>query len=217
MPEAKRILLVGPDDLLRRSLADQLAGQGFVVSEAKSAAAARLWLGGQAADLVLLDSGIADMTLAETCGALRGDGVRGPVLALGGGDAAPLLAAGATECVVKPFRLSFLTARLQAHLRDQPRDQALRVGGFDFHPLSRLMVDGDGARIPLTEKESAILAYLHRAGERVVPRDELLGEVWGYAGAVSTHTVETYIYRLRRKFGPQPVLLTEPGGYRLAV
>jgi hypothetical protein len=54
-------------------------------------------------------------------------------------------------------------------------------------------------RIRLTEKEAAILLYLHRAAGRAVPRQELLDEVWGYSRAVATHTLETHVYRLRRK------------------
>jgi len=209
----KRILLVEPDDLLRRSLADQLAGQGFAVSEAISAVAALALWAVPLADLVLADGGVA----GPLCGALRDAGFRGPILVLGGG-ASALLAAGASECLVKPFRLSVLTARLQFHLRQPPAETVLRIGGFQFHPLARLMVDGAGGRIRLTEKEVAILAYLHGAGARVVPRDELLGEVWGYSAGMTTHTVETHIYRLRRKLdtGGDAVVLTEPGGYRLA-
>jgi DNA-binding response OmpR family regulator len=212
----KRLLLVEPDDLLRRSLADQLAGQGFAVSEAISAVAALALWAVPPADLVLVDGGLAE----TLCGNMRAAGFRGPILVLGGGTGVTpaLLAAGASECLVKPFRLSFLTARLQFHLRQPPAETVLRIGGFQFHPSARLMVDGTGGQIRLTEKEVAILAYLHGAGTRVVPRDELLGEVWGYSAGITTHTVETHIYRLRRKLdtGGDAVVLTEPGGYRLA-
>ena len=72
----------------------------------------------------------------------------------------------------------------------------------------------------LTEKETAILAFLHRTRQRAVPRQELLREVWGYNPAVTTHTLETHVYRLRRKIEEIPakarLLITEPGGYRLA-
>ena len=71
----------------------------------------------------------------------------------------------------------------------------------------------------LTEKETAILKHLYRAGDKVVSRDTLLGEVWGYNAGVTTHTLETHVYRLRQKIEADPsnarILLTEPGGYKL--
>jgi DNA-binding response OmpR family regulator len=74
-------------------------------------------------------------------------------------------------------------------------------------------------RIRLTEKEAAILKFLYRAGTRAVARQVLLNEVWGYNAAVTTHTLETHIYRLRQKIEPDPanarLLVTEGGGYRL--
>jgi DNA-binding response OmpR family regulator len=71
----------------------------------------------------------------------------------------------------------------------------------------------------LTEKETSILKYLYRSGSMVVGRDTLLGEVWGYNAGVTTHTLETHVYRLRQKIEADPssaeILVTEPGGYRL--
>jgi DNA-binding response OmpR family regulator len=73
--------------------------------------------------------------------------------------------------------------------------------------------------VRLTEKETAILKYLYRAGAKVVNRETLLSEVWGYNSGVTTHTLETHVYRLRQKMERDPsaavILVTEPGGYRL--
>ena len=74
-------------------------------------------------------------------------------------------------------------------------------------------------KIRLTEKETAILKYLYRVGRKTVPRETAADEVWGYSAAVTTHTLETHVYRLRQKIEPDPqqvqLLVTEPGGYRL--
>ena len=82
------------------------------------------------------------------------------------------------------------------------------------------MDEGGDKKIRLTEKETAILKYLYRAGNKPVSRDTLLGEVWGYNSGVTTHTLETHIYRLRQKIEEDPshaqILLTEQGGYRLS-
>jgi DNA-binding response OmpR family regulator len=78
---------------------------------------------------------------------------------------------------------------------------------------------GPDAKIRLTGKETAILKYLYRAGPRVIGRDTLLGEVWGYNAEVTSHTLETHVYRLRQKIERDPtraeILVSEPGGYRL--
>jgi DNA-binding response OmpR family regulator len=86
-------------------------------------------------------------------------------------------------------------------------------------PAAKILHDQAANRkIRLTEKETAILKYLYRIGA-VVDRDTLLGEVWGYNAGVSTHTLETHVYRLRQKIEPDPskvtLLVTEAGGYRL--
>jgi DNA-binding response OmpR family regulator len=93
------------------------------------------------------------------------------------------------------------------------------VGPYTFHPGSKLLVAEKGSKLKLTEKETAILRYLYRAGRKPVPREVLLQEVWGYNSQVTTHTLETHIYRLRQKIEADPanarILMTEPGGYRL--
>jgi DNA-binding response OmpR family regulator len=95
-----------------------------------------------------------------------------------------------------------------------------RLGAYEFRPAGKALLDDRGRKIRLTEKETNILKYLYRAGEKAVSREELLAEVWGYNAGVTTHTLETHVYRLRQKIEPDPanarLLLTEQGGYRLA-
>ena len=95
--------------------------------------------------------------------------------------------------------------------------RSLRKGGFKA-PI--IMLTGANARkVRLTEKETAILRFLYRAGQLPVSRETLLQEVWGYNSGVTTHTLETHIYRLRQKIekdaaNPE-ILVTEAGGYKL--
>ena len=132
------------------------------------------------------------------------------------------LDAGANDYVTKPFRLSVLLARLRAQLRqhEQSEDAVFTIGPYSFRPAQKLLLTEEtNKKIRLTEKETSILKYLFRAGSRTVSRDTLLGEVWGYNAGVTTHTLETHVYRLRQKIEPDPsnaeILVTEPGGYKL--
>jgi DNA-binding response OmpR family regulator len=167
-------------------------------------------------DATLLDAAAAGASAT----ALRTAGGGRPVLLLGH-DAAGMAADHSFPRVGKPVRLGELVTRLNAVLSsfEASPEASIALGQYDFHPTSRLVLTPSGARIRLTEKEAAILLYLHRAGGRPVPRAELLGEVWGYSSAVATHTLETHIYRLRRKIEQAPevarLLVTEEGGYRL--
>ena len=94
-----------------------------------------------------------------------------------------------------------------------------QLGPYTFKPAQKMLVDEKDKKIRLTEKETNILKYLYRSTSGVVARDVLLHEVWGYNAGVTTHTLETHIYRLRQKIEPDPsnarLLVTESGGYRL--
>jgi DNA-binding response OmpR family regulator len=158
---------------------------------------------------------------------MRRNGVKAPILMLTGADsdADTILGldAGANDYITKPFRLAVLLARLRAHLRQHQtsEDAVFNLGNYSFQPSSKQLVDNKtGNRVRLTEKETAILKFLFRAKGEVVPREQLLNAVWGYNAGVTTHTLETHVYRLRQKIEPDPtkarILVTEPGGYRLA-
>jgi DNA-binding response OmpR family regulator len=208
MPSAKHILLVDASVVPRHSLAEQLAREGdYAVIEAGSASEARA-----ARDYLFAIIDLEDG--AELARALRGDGYKGPILFLGKGDGA------LGEELAKPFRLSALLSRLSARLSRHGggEDRAIALGPYQFRPGAKLLTGGDKRKIRLTEKETNILKFLHDAG-RTVPRETLLHEVWGYSPAVTTHTLETHIYRLRRKIEENPgrakILITEDGGYRL--
>ena len=227
MSNGKRILLVDDDDALRISLAEQLdLHDEFSTVQVATAAAALEQLKAESFDLVLLDVGLPDMDGRELCKLMRRSGIRVPVIMLTGADAESDtilgLDSGANDYVVKPFKLLVLLARMRAHLRqhEQSEDAVFAIGPYSFRPSAKLLLDAEKKRkVRLTEKETAILKYLYRAGEKAVTRDILLNEVWGYNAGVTTHTLETHIYRLRQKIERDPaeamILITESGGYRL--
>ncbi|MDI3309180.1 MAG: response regulator transcription factor [Acetobacteraceae bacterium] len=229
MVTPRPILIVEDDAALRATLAEQISLEGeFKADEAESASEAEAKLGCADAryDAILLDIGLPDGDGRDLCAKLRRDGKRMPVIMLTGADAEADvvrgLDAGANDYIAKPFRLNELLARLRAQLRvfDNSEDAVFTIGPYMFRPSAKLLLEPSRNRkIHLTEKESAILKYLYRAGGRPVGRQVLLNEVWGYNSAVTTHTLETHIYRLRQKIEPDPsnarLLLTEGGGYRL--
>jgi DNA-binding response OmpR family regulator len=226
MSTVKKILMVDDDPDLREALADQLVlTEEFDVFEAANGADGLARAKEQHYDLVILDVGLPDMDGRELCRLLRKQGVKCPILMLTGitGDSDQIqgLDAGANDYIAKPFKLPVLLARLRAQLRqhEQSEDAVFGVGPYTFRPASKLLLDEHEKKIRLTEKETNILKYLYRAANAVVARDVLLHEVWGYNAGVTTHTLETHIYRLRQKIEPDPanarILVTEPGGYRL--
>lgn len=227
MTKLNRILLVDDDDDLREALAEQLVmTEEFDVFEAADGAAAMEQVRAGQFDLAVLDVGLPDTDGRELCKRMRKAGFKSPVVMLTGhdSDADTILGldSGANDYITKPFKLPILLARLRAQLRqhEQSENAVFQLGPYMFKPAQKMLIDEKDRKIRLTEKETNILKFLYRAPEGVVPRDVLLHEVWGYNAGVTTHTLETHIYRLRQKIEPDPsnvsLLLTESGGYRLA-
>ncbi|MEO1561978.1 MAG: response regulator transcription factor [Pseudomonadota bacterium] len=226
MSNLKKILLVDDDGDLRAALADQLIlSDEFDVFEAEDGASGLARAKEQIYDLIILDVGLPDMDGRELCRLMRRQGVKSPIIMLTGHDtdADTILGldAGANDYVTKPFKFPVLLARLRSQLRthEQSEDAVFTLGPYTFKPAAKLLTDENDKKIRLTEKETNILKFLYRAQDGVVPRDVLLHEVWGYNAGVTTHTLETHIYRLRQKIEPEPgnarLLVTESGGYRL--
>lgn len=176
-------------------------------------------------DAILVDVTLPDGDGITLTTRLRERGVLSPILLL----AAPAdewlvvsaLDAGANDVIQPTQRPAEVMARLRAQIRafESSDDAVIDLGAFHFRPARRLLEHRhNGERVRLTEKEAAVLKYLYKA-DGPVPRTTLLREVWGYRAGATTHTVETHIYRLRRKLEPNParidVLVNEEGGYRL--
>lgn len=227
MTSSKRVLLVDDDTSLREMLAEQLhLHEEFTTVAAGTGAAALAAVKNDYFDVIILDVGLPDMDGREVCRLMRRSGVKAPVIMLTGADtdADTILGldSGANDYITKPFRLGVLLARLRAHIRQHERsdDAVFSIGPYTFQPSAKLLVNYEtNKKIRLTDKETAILKYLYRSGSRVISRDVLLDEVWGYNAGVTTHTLETHVYRLRQKIEPDPssarILVTESGGYRL--
>ena len=226
MSQARKILIVDDDDDLRALLIEQFTlEEEFQPVEATTAGAALAIMGADTPDVVVMDVGLPDMDGRDAVRLMREAGHKVPIILITGyatdDDAVLGLDSGANDYVNKPFRFAVLLARIRAHLRqhESSQDVLFQIGAYQFSPGAKNLVSEAGDRMRLTEKETAILRYLYRAHAQVVDRDTLLREVWGYNAAVTTHTLETHIYRLRQKIELDPanaqLLVTEAGGYRL--
>jgi DNA-binding response OmpR family regulator len=220
MPD-RRVLIVENDAVLRRSLAEQiLAQEDFAAVDcAETAAEGAALAHGRRFDAMIVSAQMPEGG-AALARALRAEGVMWPVLLLTAEAAEDLSGISALDALAKPFRMGALFARLRALIRafENSDDAVLTIGPYTFQLASKHLVEDETRVIRLTEKEASILKFLYRAGA-MVTREVLLHEVWGYNPAVTTHTLETHVYRLRQKIEKDPsnarILVTDAGGYRL--
>ena len=212
---------------LRQALVEQLAlHPEFQVQAVETAETALQAVVDAAPDLSSWMSGSPTLTVVKPSSECVGTGTAGPSSCspptILDADAVSGLDFGANDYVGKPFRFVVLLARIRSQLRqyEASEDAEFQVGPYTFRPTSKNLVDQQGVKLRLTEKEAAILRYLHRAEQQPVARETLLKHVWGYNANVTTHTLETHIYRLRQKIENNPaeaqLLVTEGGGYKLA-
>jgi len=226
MSTACKIVLVDDDEDLRETLQDQLElHDEFEVTVAPNAIQGIELAKAERVDLLIFDVGLPDLDGRDAVKVLRKSGVKVPIIMLTGqdSDADQILGldSGANDYITKPFKFAVLLARIRALLRQHERseDAGFSIGPYTFKPANKFLIKENPSKLQLTDKESSILKFLYRAGEKVVTRDVLLREVWGYSANVTTHTLETHIYRLRQKLEKDPshpeLLVSEAGGYKL--
>ena len=222
------ILFAGPDRPRRSALAHRLMASGpFHVSQAGSANEALTLANSRS---VRFEAIVLDIRLnrdgRELCARLRGLGVRVPIVVLDEeareADTIRVLEAGANDVMPNPGRTAELAARLRAHIRQHRESEhaELMIGPYVFSPGKRTLSDAMTRRcIRLTHMEVGVLKCLHDAAGKPVSRDQLLRNVWNYKCDARSHTVETHIYRLRRKIKNDgvavPLIANTRGGYRL--
>jgi DNA-binding response OmpR family regulator len=226
MPNSRKILIVDDDTELRNALVEQLSlhDEFEAVSVDSGTKGVQEAKTGQI-DLVIMDVGLPDVDGREAVRILRKNGFKAPIIMLTGhdtdSDTILGLESGANDYVTKPFRFAVLLARIRAQLRqhEASEDAVFTIGPYTFRPSAKMLLSPKGNKIRLTEKETAILRFLYRAGQRPVSRETLLQEVWGYNSGVTTHTLETHVYRLRQKVekdaAAPAILVTDAGGYKL--
>ncbi len=169
---------------------------------------------------IVLDVGLPELDGTEICRALRADGDWTPILFVTARDdevdRVLGLELGADDYITKPFSPRELVARVKTVLRRSGgvvEDRLLVVGTVTLDPARRTVrVDDDD--VTLTATEFDLLAYLMRRPGRVFSREQLLSEVWGYAVAAGTRTVDVHVAQLRSKLGAASPIRTVRGvGY----
>jgi DNA-binding response OmpR family regulator len=229
MDEPKYILIVGADTGARSALVLALeSGGAFQVTEAADAAdtMASVQSRRQQLHAIIVEPVPPNADGSEFCGRLRRHGLRVPIIVLSEAaaeqDIVRALDAGANDYLVTPVRLGELKARLRARIREHEisEDAVLAIGPYHFRPAARSLHEpAENRHIRLTQQEVVILQHLYRAGGQPISRQTLLHGAWRYSADTRTHTVETHIYRLRRKIEPDPshpfIILNDRSGYRL--
>jgi two-component system, OmpR family, KDP operon response regulator KdpE len=219
-----RILIVEDEPGLRRALTINLRARRYEVVAAGDGAAALAAAASEPPDLVILDLGLPDMDGTEVIEGLRGWS-RAPIIVLSArqaqGDKVVALDVGADDYMTKPFGMDELLARLRAALRRSGADDQVPVvetASFAVD-LAAKQARANGEPVHLTPTEWHLLEVLIRNEGKLVPRKQLLQEVWGPAYETETNYLRVYMAQLRRKLEADPAhprhLLTEPGlGYR---
>ncbi len=221
-----RIMIVDDDDDLRHVLLTQLEREGVAsLEQAETMAAAFDKIDDFAPDILILDVQLPDGNGFHICERLRKQGFEKPIIMLTGQDGEQEiikgLDTGANDYLAKPMRFGELLARIRAQLRQHRAsdDARFSAGGLDFIPADKsLSCSQHQKTVTLTEKETLILKKLFRSWPETVSRASLLSQVWGYHNEVTTHTLETHIYRLRQKIarlGDAQLIETTTSGYRL--
>ena len=127
------------------------------------------------------------------------------------------------EILSKPIKISDLLLSISRNVTLKKHDdQDLKIANYFFRPDEKILIDIETKdRIRVTEKETDILRQLHQADQNELSRRELLRDIWGYKEGISSHTLETHIYRLRKKIEKNPsdavILITTESGYRLTL
>ena len=227
MVKRKTILFVSEALLLKDLLLDQLQKQGeYLLEESLSMTDAISLIVKEHFDCILIDSSLADVSLSNLCKNIRQEGVRSPIILvaeeLGEDVAIDALDAGANDYVLKPFKINVLVAKIRSNIRqfEQSEFAILRFGRFSFKPGDKILLNNSSKEeVRLTDKETAIIKLLYLSGGEGVTRATLLEEVWGYNTTLTTHTLETHIYRIRQKVGNassgQAFIATESEGYSM--
>ena len=226
MLQRKNLLLVEDDTIVLSALCQLLlASDEYIITKAKNCDDVHLFLKDNHFDLVILNPKILKGSVQNFLDLLFQAGFSGPIIfscsvkeitELEAQNTGRLLA-----CLQRPFKIVSLLECMRRLLSkyEFSSEVLISIGNIQFCPGSKLIKLQNGQTVNLTEKETNILKYLYRYRDRIVSKEVLLNEVWSHTTSLTTHTLETYIYRLRKKvrvsFAGDELIVTKKGGYQL--
>ena len=226
MNPSTKILLINNDKDLGEALVFQLTlVEKYQIIETNDETSALVQINDNFCELVIINSQSSALKKCNLTKSLRLAGYNKPIIILinrnNNLDNSDDQNHKADEYIVKPFRYPVLLKSIETQLHKFKKSENTQysIGNYAFKPDSKILESNEGKSIRLTEKENNILNFLYKNLGNTVSRETLLHEVWGYNSKVTTHTLETHIYRLRQKIEDDPskacFLITEHGGYKL--
>ena len=205
-----KILIIEDDLRIQKALQRQFMAEGFSVFISGNGAEGLAAAGIIKPDAVILDLMLPGMSGRDVCKGIKASQPETPILILSAvsevADKVLLLELGADDYITKPFSPRELLARLQVALRRLRREERNEMAAFgnitaDF---ARMEVRKDGKPVVMTAHELKLLRYFINHSERVITREKLLIDVWGYNSYPSTRTVDNQVMKLRQKLEPDP-------------
>lgn len=206
----ERILVVEDDHAVQKALKRLFESEGFSVEISSDGKAAVEAFRRAVPAAIVLDLRLPQMSGRDVCREIKQQAPGVPIIVLSAttdvSDKVLLLELGADDYVTKPFSPRELLARVRAALRRAVRKDTGDVVTFDGISVdfTKMEVSRDGESVVLTAQEFKTLKFLIQNAERVITRDELLNEVWGYQNYPSTRTVDNHILKLRQKLERDP-------------
>ncbi len=205
-----KIALVEDDENLRFLVAERLQSEGYKVLEAANGNDAEAVILNEQPDIVLLDWMLPGKQGSEVCANIRGKGFDKQVIMMTakGQDIDKIEAYkfGVSDYIIKPFNMDVLIALLDNKIKfalNSEKTESYKFANMEHLPNTHLLIK-DGKKTELTILENRILLYFLKNKSKVINREELMMEVWGYNADVNTRTLDMHIVRLRKKIETNP-------------
>ena len=228
MLQRKKLLLVEEDAIILSALCELLMPDDkFDLTTATSCGEAELLFKDNHFDLIILNPELLKGRVKNYLDLIGHNGFSTPIIFTG--EVKDFVEVEAQNighllvCIQRPFKITILLECIRRLLSkyDFSSEVIIPLGNLQFCPGSKFIKMENGQKVNLTEKETNILKYLCQSKDRIVSREVLLNEVWGHTESLSTHTLETYIYRLRQKISAKlngkELIITKKGGYQLLI
>jgi len=200
-----KIALVEDDENLRFLVAERLQSEGYKVLEAGNGTDAEKVILDEHPGVVLLDWMLPGQQGSDVCTNIRNKGYDGPVIMMTakGQDIDKIEAYkfGVSDYIIKPFNMDVLVAMIDSKIKfslNTDKSESYKFANMEHLPNTHLLIR-DGKKIELTILENRILLYFLKNKNKVINREELMMEVWGYNADVNTRTLDMHIVRLRKK------------------